>query len=164
MTTIRADILKPLEWVKFLLVAIIFSFILALVVPFLRDLAIENYTPRDYWFTYESVEPTRPAFGIDEKLTFYSAREIRKPILVNWKDKLFCDTNGVGGVGMRVISIYASEAYLRPHVIEKPGKPWTYQDAIPAVPARCYLESTTIAKLKYTTKVQTVKSGYFYIQ
>ena len=164
MTTIRADIRKPVEWAKYLTTAIVMSVLLMVFVPLLSNFLEETYTPRDYWFTYLSVEPTRPVFGVGEKLTFYSDREVRHTISVRWQDKLFCDTNGVGGVGMRVISIYESTSTLHPHSMIAPGKPWTYQEQVPTVPATCYLESTTTAVLKYKNKIQTINSGRFEIK
>lgn len=164
MTTIRRDVTRPAEWIKFLISAVVVSLLLAVVVPLGRGFLEEHYTPRDYWFTYHAVEPTKPVFEIGEKLTFYSVREIRKTAEYEWHDRLFCDTNGAGGIGIRVISNYESSAILHPHSIEPPGKAWTYQSQAPETPAVCYLDSTTTAKLRYTSKVQTLKSQPFYIR
>ena len=164
MTTIRSDILKPAEWGKYTISAVVISALLAVVIPVITNVLEQTYTPRDYWFTYHAVRATKPVFKIGEKLTFYSAREVRHTISVRWEDKLFCDTNGQGGVGMRVISIYESVSTLHPHSIPFPGKPWTYQAEVPTVPATCYLESTTTAVLKYANKIQTIKSGRFEIR
>ena len=164
MSTIRAELLKPVEWVKYLITAIVLSVFLAVVVPIVSDILEQTYTPTDYWFTYHSVRPTKEVFRVGEEITFYSAREVRHTVDVKWHDKLYCDTNGQGGIGMRVISIYESVSTLQPHSLPFPGKPWTYQAEVPKVPAVCYLESTTTAVLKYANKIQTIKSGQFRIK
>ncbi len=137
------------------------SLVIAFAYPLIAGVLEEYYTPRDYWFTYHSVEPTKPVFSTDESLTFYSVREIRKTAEYRWHDVLVCTVNGLGE---RVISIYESAQVLHPHSIPAPGGVWTYNEALPDKAAECYLRSTTTAKLRYTDKVQTLESRKFYIR
>lgn len=164
MTTIRADLLKPYEWLKYLTTALMLSFVLAVAIPFTFAVLEEHWTPRDYWFTYHEVRPTKQVFQVGEPITFYSVREVRKTAKFEWNDTLRCDTNGVDGVGERTFSIYEAGKVLEPHNLGFPGGIWTYNAPVPLVPATCYLISTTTAKLRYADKVQTLKSEKFTIQ
>lgn len=162
--TIHRELVSPIAWGKYLVTACIVSFLLAVFVPLVSTILEEVYTPRDYWFTYHAVRPTKSVYRIGEDLTFYSVREVRKTAKYEWHDTLRCNTNGEEGVGDRTFSIYEAGKVLQPHRIDFPGGVWTYRAPAPRVPAVCYLISTTTAKLRYTDKVQTLKTRTFEIR
>lgn len=156
------DISAPMTWIKWAIGVAAVSILLS-PIPIVYDILQERLTPRDYWFTYHSVEPTREVFKIGQPLTFYSVREIRHTAEFEWSDTLRCEMGG-DGVGERTFSIYVAGKVLEPHSLESPGGIWTYNSEIPTEPATCYLISTTRAKLRYSDKVQTVYSKPFEIR
>lgn len=155
--SVTGEIFNPIAWAKWLLGVVALSAILAFV-PLVYDVGQEKLTPRDYWYTYNAVEPIKEVFQIGEPLVFTSSRDIRKTINVEWDDTLRCDT----GTGDRTFSIYEAGKVLEPHFLVDGA--WTYNALVPQVPAECYLISTTTAKLKYTKKVQTLISQKFWIR
>jgi len=115
--------------------------------------------PYTYWFEYESVQPIKQEFTVNEKPTFMSDTNIRRPVNITWNDVLMCDYKD--WIWYRLYrSLTQTYTYTEARDLMEP---WIFDIRWPLYPATCYMETFATANLHYwVSKTQTVRSKEFY--
>ena len=151
----------PAAWVK--------SFVaMCLLVPLMGVVALSIDVARaqlfnySHWFDYYSINPVAPPYEIEESLLFESDAVIRRPIMLEWNDVLFCDL--YDGLGFRYFSSYHSKRHqVSPR--DRMKIMWVYGGSAPKESASCFLHSTISGRLQFSEdKVQEIKGPLFEIE
>lgn len=116
--------------------------------------------PMSYWIYYESVEPAKDFFSVDESLQFVSTLEVKRPSTVSWNDIVYCIDPDLKTY-CYYMEYTSSNANVETHGIDHVV--WNYPKSV-GIATECYLKSTTNLHLPFNiVKQQTTKSGKFKI-
>ncbi len=118
--------------------------------------------PATFWFGYESVEPAKPEFEINEPLNMVSNSYVRRKVNFEWLDTLRCQYEGEDNVIL--VSQYESKLdNAKPKSLATTT--WTYGATLPIRPAECFVESHIEVQVgPWIIKEQDVVSGKFKIK
>lgn len=139
--------------------------------------AIEYYflqsMPASYWVEYSAIEVRDKVNFNDNHLDVLSFAVIKRPVLIEWSDVLFCD-NGKGAAftDSQSDSRYFTERTVLPRVDKDlfTGQdrfvPWRFQiDSNIQAEEYCFIQSSIKAKLRFDIeKVVGIKSNTFVVQ
>ena len=126
------------------------------VFPIAYDFAFQRWTDYNYWFEYQSVEPTKSEYQIGEPLIMRSTREIFRPVTLEFSDKLVCELDG-----RRVIYAIAGTSHtFLPH--DELSADWHFEDHTPDFATLCYMVSAISAVLPHAKQTQIIESGTFH--
>lgn len=127
------------------------------VAPIAFDFAWQRYAGTNYWFFYESVEPTKSEFQAGEPIVMRSTREVKRPVTLQFSDKLVCELKG----RPIIYSIHSSTAPFDPHSMLT--RDWKFEGRTPNFSTVCWMVSSVSALLPHSKQTQIVESGTFHI-
>jgi len=152
------EVEKSHRWTYYVLNIFATSFIIWTIYHILSYFFI-LVMPYAYWFEYESVEPIKQEFTLNDKPTFISDTNVKRPVEITWNDVLMCDYKD--WLWYRLYrSLTQTYTYTEARDLMEP---WIFNIRWPLYPATCYMETFATANLEYWVhKTQTVRSKEFY--
>lgn len=162
MTTRRKNILRKVVHI------LLFTSVFALV-PQTIEYYYLKATSAGYWFEYSAIEVRETVNFSDNHLDVLSFAVIKRPVMIEWNDVLFCDQSFTDSQNDRR---YFTEKTVLPRVDKDLATgndrlvPWrfTIEGNVRSGDV-CYINSTITAKLRFgIEKVASIKSNEFVVQ
>lgn len=162
---------KHLEQIKTKWIRLIsFAFLFALT-PVITEYWFLKATDVSYWVWYTETLVQEEVNFEDDTIEILSFAEIKRPVLIEWNDALFCKN----GTGYKFVASNQNSRYFQKPItlprIDLDGEktetliPWRFDTKGRLQPnEECYIESTITAKLRFgINKYQTIRSNTFTI-
>lgn len=130
-------------------------------------------TTTEYWFHYDAIQVNDEVVFDDQTIEVLSFAEIKRPVLIQWNDQLFCNHgSGYQFTASNESSNYYTKPIILPRVdvnVETQVEtlvPWRFDTKNTLREGdKCYITSTITAKLAYgIERQQVIKSNDFVVK